>query len=607
MSNPIDLLLNPTHDKGNRSTLKPQWVQEFFNTGFFKPEYFLERVNGIPVWLEWVQRNSCAHEAANIVVQQLHHTNFDWMGHTDPNEPSRCVESIFPYCNAEALDAIFSQLSSNCLDTLKHSVFDKKNPNVSILSAVVHIDSEDDAKQLVGGLIKWGWNIEQTNERGETLLLQTTHWGHAHILLENGANVLAVDNNNNTVFDRVRDWSHRSRFSNADIIKTINGFMRAAAPASSADEQKKKSAITTLFSQISQEKTGDIKKTLTTLRKTDAVSSDLHDVAGRTLMQVAREQIFKHSLRAYDQSYARFFSRLFVILMDNHQQGGLIDLDQPFMDHAQWSDRDVLNMTLLTLATHRDFNDRFLTSTMEEALETWKRQRFPNLVASLHDFFQPLLDNEQGNYLRDILTQHTTEKPNNRIFFNLVSRCLNDLPFEHPMVQIVIDGLRAQHATHLGGDIFDASEYDNVNVLADEFLWAARYCQTHNLDNEHPLVKMMDVQIMAMWGQWYIDHGTEVGKTQGYRTLEHADRKMFERFVVERSHQIDQIDPNLFDIWHTAQLKHHGVLSLNKIDNPRMDTSAVDLIARIEAQVLHNTVQKHIGDTSLPQTVKRKI
>lgn len=606
MSNPIDLLLNPTHDKGNRSTLKPQWVQEFLNTGLLKPEHFLERVKATPVWLEWMQHNSCEHEAANIVVQQLQHTNFDWMGLTEPNSPSRCIESIFPYCNAETLDAIFSQLSKTSLDTLKRSVFDKQQPNISILSAVVHIDAEENAKKMVGALIKWGWNIEETNVRGETLLLQTTHWGHAHILLENGANVLAVDNSNNTVFDRVRDWSHRSRFSSADIIKTINGFMRAAAPTLTADEQKKKSAITTLFSQISQEKTGDIKKTLAALRKTDATSSDLNDVAGRTLMQVAREQIFKHSLRSYDQSHARFFSRLFVILMDNHEQGGLIDLDQPFAGHAHWTDRDVLNMTLLTLATHRDFNDRFLTSTMEEALKTWKIQRFPSLVCSLHDFFQPLLDNEQGSYLRDILTEHTIEKPNNTIFFSTVSHGLNGLPFEHPMVQVLVAGLRAQHAKHLSGDIFDKSEYDNINVLADELLWAARYCKTHDLDNEHPLVKMVDVQMMAVWGQWYIDRSTEVGKTDGYRTLEHADRKMFQRFVVERSHQIDQIDTTLFEIWRTAQLKHHNVCSLNTIDNPRMDSSTVDLIARIEAQALYTTVEQHIGK-SLTQTAKRKI
>ena len=606
MSNPIDLLLKPTHDTDGRFTLKTQWVTEFLTTGFLKSEHFLERVKGSPVWLEWVKHNSCEHEAANIVVQHLRHTNFDWMSPTEPNSPVRCIESIFPYCNADTLDAIFTQLPKSALDTLKGSVFDKQHPNLSILSAVVHITTENDAKKMVGTLIKWGWNIEQTNERGETLLLQTTHWGHAHILLESGANVLAVDHSNNTVFDRVRDWAHRSRFSSSDIIKTINGCMRAATPTLTADAQKKTSAITTLFSQISQEKTGDIKKTLAVLRKTDATFGDLQDVAGRTLMQVARDQIFKHSLQGYDQSHARFFSRLFVILTDNHEPGGLIDLDQAFVGHAHWSDRDVLNMTLLTLASHRDFNDRFLTSSMQETLKIWQNERFPSLVASLQDFFQPLVDNEQGGHVRDILTAHTTEKPNSRIFFNTVSHCLNALPFEHPMVQIVVEGLRAQHEKHMVGDIFDANEYDNVNVLAEELLWAARYCKTHNLDNNHPLVKMMDVQVMAMWGQWYIGRRMEVGDTEGYRTLQHADRKMFQRFVVERSHQIDQMDANLFEIWHTAQLKHHNVLSLHKIEHPHMDSSTLDLITRIEAQVLHTTVQRHIG-TPLQHTAKRKI
>lgn len=606
MSNPIDLLLNLTHDKGSRFTLKPQWAEEFLKTGLLQPEHFLEHVKFTPVWLEWVKNNSYEHAAANIVVQQLSYMDFDWMGPTNPNSPTRCIESIFPYCNSDTLDTIFSQLPQTALDTLKRSVFDQQHPTISILSAVSHIDKEDDAKKIVGALIKWGWDIEKTNERGETLLLQTTRWEHAHILLESGANVLAVDQGNKTVFDRVRDWAHHSRCGSAEITKILNSYMRRASPASNPEDQKKKSAITTLFSQISQEKTGEIKKTLAALRKTDATSRDLHDVAGRTLMQLAREQIFKHSLRGYDQSHARFFSRLFVILIENHEQGGLIDLDQPFVGCAGWSERDVLNMTLLTLAAHKDFNDRFLTTTMKEDLNTWQTLRFPSLVSSLHNFFQPLLDNGQGDHLRDILTAHTTEKPNNRIFFNTVSHHLNSLPFDHPMVQVVVDGLRAQHAKHASGAIYDESDYNDVNVLAEELLWAARYCNTHNLDNEHPLVHMMDVQIMAMWGQWYIDRHTAVGKTDGYRALEYADRKMFQRFVVERSHQIDQMDTNLFEIWHAAQLKHHNVLSLYKIDHPHMDPSTLDLIARIEAQVLHNTVQRHI-ETPLQHTAKRKM
>lgn len=606
MSNPIDLLLNPTHDKGTHSSLKIQWVREFLDTGFLKPQHFLETVNDTPVWLEWVRKNCATHEASALVVEQFKALHFDWMAPTSSESPTRCIEYIFPYCNAEILDQILAQLPASALGELQKSVFEHKTPNLSLLSAAHHFEKSGEANTMVNMLLKWGWNIEERNERGETLLLQTPYWNDAHILLECGANVLAVDHNNTTVFDRVRGWVRHSRWNSTEITKTLNTYMRNAAPALNPDDQKKKIAITTMFSQIGQEKTGDLKKTLAVLQKIQASSNKLVDVAGRSLVQVLREQIFSHSLQAYDQAHTRFFSRVFVILMDNHEPGGLIDLDQPFAGHAQWSDRDVLNMMLSTLAANRNFKDGFLTSQMREDLKKWQSERFPHLVAFLHDFFQPALDNELG-YVRELLIQHTTQRPVPSIFFNCVSHHLNALPFEHPLVQIVVDGLRVEHAKHNTGAVFDGSDYDNINVLPEDLLWAARYCETHNLDNNHPLVHMVDVQMMAMWSQWYIAHRGEVGDTYSYSSLKHADRKMFKRFVVERSHQIDQIDEALFTTWHAAQLKHHKVSSLYEIDSSRMDPSTLDLIARIQARVLHAQVQQHIGDKSLGHKSTRKM
>lgn len=606
MSNPIDLLLNPTHDKGTHSSLKIQWVREFLDTGFLKPQHFLDTVNDSPVWLEWVRKNCSMQEASALVVEQFNTLNFDWMSQTSSASPLRCIESIFPYCNAETLDQILAQLPSSALSALQSSVFENKTPNLSLLSAAHHFENAD-SKKIVEVLLKWGWNIEELNEQGETLLLQTPYWNDAHILLECGANVLAVDHNNTTVFDRVRTWAHRARAGSAEITKTLNTYMRNAAPALNPEDQKKKAAITTMFSQIAQEKTGDLKKTLAVLHKTQAASNELVDVAGRSLVQVLREQIFTHSLQAYDQSHTRFFSRLFVILMDNHEPGGLIDLDQPFAGHTQWSDRDVLNMMLSTLAANRNFKDGFLTSQMRQDLKTWQSQRFPSLVGSLQDFFQPALDNEQEVYVRELLIENTTERPVTSVFFNCVSHHLNALPFEHPIVQLVVDRLRVEHTKHNKGEIFDASNYDNISVLPEDLLWAARYCDTHNLDNAHPLVHMVDVQMMAMWSQWNIAHRGEVGDVYSYRSLQHADRTMFKRFVVERSHQIDQMDRDLFNIWHAAQLKHHGVSSLYEIDNSRMDPSTLDLIARIQACVLYEHVQQHIGEQPLEHKSTRKI
>lgn len=595
MPNPIDLLLNPTSDSNRGSTLKPDWVAQFLTSGLLNVDHLLEVVDGTPVWLSWVQNNNDPKQAAQIVVEQFSNINFDWMAPTRPAalKPVPRVASIFPYCTPENLELIFSNLPAQSLDVLRR--LPQNSSNVSIECALEHKDSA-----LVGLLVKWGWDIEAPDHNGQTMLLKTRKWQFAEILLDNGANVLAVDNNQTTILDRVGPWTSQARVDSGEIRKVLNTYINKASPSLNPIDEKKKNAITTLFGQIGEEKTGAIKKALEVLQKLNATSDELVDVAGRSLVQVLRDQVFKHGVYGYEQSHARFFSRFFTALINNHNPGGAVDLDRPFALNPVWSDRDVLMMMVLTLDTNASFNSGFLTAQMNEDLTDWKTNRYPHLVEHLHDFFAPLMDSSSSpERLREVLTAHLRSK-NNQPFFAHIADDLAQLPFEHPMVQFVVQGLFEDHSKHR------STGFDEFDIKASEARWGHWYCQRNGLDNTHPLVGALDSQLMTMWSDWYVQNCGVVGEIGGYRSLQGGDTGLLSSFIQTRSEQLDQMDPQLLSSWRDFVLKEMSVVSLVELDTNHMDASVANLVHGVEAQVLHNVVTAHVGGCAV-NSVKRKM
>lgn len=602
MLNPIDLLLNPTTEGQLRLPLKPTWVAEFFASGLLRVEHLLADFEGTPVWIRWIENNQQPQDAAALVVDKLSEIHFDWMdlivSQDNVDNTVLRVARIFNHCNTDTLSKIFSTLSEDDLNILRTQKFKYGTSSVSILGAVYRGNSDG-----VKHLLQHGWDIEETNSNGETLLLQTYRWDQAKILLDNGANVLAVDNNNTTVLDRVQLWSSRASLNSSDISKILNTYMRQASPSFDQVDTNKKSAIITLFSQIGEEKTGSIKKTLAVLRKTKATSDDLVDVAGRSLIHVLRDQVFKHGVYGFDLSHGRFFSRFFMLLMDNHAPGGVIDLDRPFSLNPGLHDRDVLMMMMWTFLNNKNFNRTFITPSLQKNLNDWSNQRMPTLVPHLHDFFQPLMNkNNSPERLRELFVRNF--EPNNRQsqFFSRVASHLSQLPFEHPIVEFILDNMIQRHKNQT----FYYNNYEN-QTGADELRWGQWYLQNAKSSNTHPLVDVLDHQLLNVFGAWYLHSSKKLGEVTSQEMQ--GARTQFSSYIVQRLQHLDQINPTLLKLWRTHTLERNNVLALTDISESYTDSTVVEVLEQMDAQVLINTLEDNIGDLkqNVVDQTKRKL
>lgn len=590
MSNPIDLLLNPTSDTGKRSSLKPTLAQSFFDSGFLKPEHLLEHVDDTCVWLEWVERNAFPEEAATFVVHHLNALGFNWMDEVGP-KAGRGVDRIFKHCTPETFERILSTLSEDEVDVLHSNEYNPQIPQVSIL------DAAQDNTALVAVLLKWGWNLERTNAQGQTSLLQAIRWEQALAVLEHGANPLAVDDNKTTALDRVRNWTRYSRVSAVDITKQLTKYMRNSVPAVNPQGHKKQIALNALFAELRQDKTGSLKKNLEVLKKNGAVPEELVAQDGLSLVQTACNQVFKQSLHCFNSSPARFFSRFFVVMMDHHADGGLVDLDRPFANSSHWTDRDVLMMMVSTLQTRRAFNTDFLTSALNQELKTWQTQRFPGLLTHLPELFQPVMDGSKANVLRGIFSEELDPDTVLPVFFNKVAKKMAQLPFEHPLVQWMVKDLNEQYNRHCSARI------DEVELHLNELRWAMWYCRTNTLDNTHILTRIVDAQIMAVWSTWNVGGRYEIGQINSYGSLACGDRALFEEYIVQRSSQIEQMDFTLLQTWWQHHLDQYDLTTLLEIDG--MDPSTEEVLRNIEARMLRNTIEQHITSVNPSSSVRK--
>lgn len=592
MSNPIDLLLNPTSDSGKRSSLKPQWAQAFFDSGVLKPEHLLEHVDDTFVWLDWIERNSFAEDAATLAVHHLNALGFNWMEPIQSDKPERGIDRIFKHCGPATLEQILSTLSEDEVGALHSNVYDPHNHQISIL------DAAQDNPQAMATLLKWGWNMEGTDLQGQTPLLQAVRWGQARVVLEHGANPLVVDNNATTVLDRARRWARYSRTSAADITKELNTHIRNTVPTGNPQGHKKQMALNAMFAELRDEKTGSLKKNLEVLKKNGATSDELVNQDGRSLVQTAYDQLFKYPLRCFNTSPSRFFARFFVAMMEQHSDGGFIDLNRPFANSAHWSERDVLMMMVLTLQTRRSFKTDFLTPPLSCALEGWTTERFPALVAHLPEIFQPMMDSKDVRDLRSIFTEfldvgdHSTPSGD---FFNTVAHAVATLPFEHPMVQCMVQGLKEQYTLH------GQEQMDDIKICGSELRWAMWYCHSNALDDTHILMQMVDAQIMAVWGEWNVGRNREIGGA-GVR-LDHGDKRFFENYIVQRSSHIERMDFSLLQTWWNQKLSEYDLTSLLEIEG--MDQSTVDVLSAVEARMVRHTLEQQLTTASITSSARK--
>jgi len=595
MNNPVNFLLCPTQNFLNNyeKSLAPRWARVFVDNGFLTVDHFTQMVDGQPVWLKWLDDNNEPDEASEVVMDALG-ASFDWMLPLDPADPEHLrFDAVFPYCSLTALDRVFSQLSPTAIEGLKKRA---REGGVSLQNAL-SIQNND----LVAGLVKWGWDIEDPDTTGQTWLLRVERWGEAQLLLKNGANVFAVDHNQATVLDRVKKWA-RVGHTSGEITKIIHTYMNKPNSIDPA-AAKKTAALTTLFADIASEKTGSVLKALAALQKLNTDRSEVVDVAGRSVMHALHTQMLQHPLDVRQHAPVIFFTRIFSLLWTKHSPGGLVDLDQPFANHSQWTERDVLLLLATVYSCSSVFKGQEIVSVVGTGLEEWLSQRLPGLIGSVQDVLEPMIAFHPQRLRTQLAKEfdpslETLAKKSIRHESKLgtVARLIGDLPVNHPMVQFMLGGLREQHSL--------AQTEDNPSfstVLPYDARWVQWY-RTHHAIADAEIEKLLDTQLMRMWG-WYIGRSnSELGDVM-YYMLDKGDRQILGDFIRHRSQHVQEMDAAELGRWRNSLLAHYDETSLLEI-TPRAHSSMETVLGDIEARILyHHAVE---GLTEAAQSGQRR-
>ena len=597
MNNLVNLLLCPTQNtlklEDYEKSLAPHWARVFVDNGLLTAEHFTQMVDGKPVWLTWLEDNNEPQQASEVVVDVLGEA-FDWMQPLAPNHPEQLrVDAVFPYCSLAALDRVFSRLSPTVITSLRSRTGD------GVVSLQYALNEQEN--DLVAGLAKWGWDIEDPDQSGQTWLLRAERWGAAQLLLQNGANVFAVDHNQKTVLDRVKKWT-REGYTSAEITKIIHTYLNTSKTADPL-AAKKIAALSTLFADIGSEKTGSVVKALTTLQKLNTDRSDVVDVAGRSLMQAVRAQMLQHPLDIRTRAPVIFFTRMFLLLWTHHSPGGVVDLDQPFANNSKWTDRDVLLLLATAYSYSVVFKGQDIFKTVGPALDEWLSQRLPDLIGGVNDILEPMMT-AHPQRLRTQLAKEfdpsleTLEKRSivHDSKLGFVSRWIGELPLNHPMVQFMLEGLREQHSLAQTEDKPE-SRFPR-NVLAYDTRWTQWY-RTHHAIADAEIEGMLDTQLMQMWNQWYIGNPrNELGETM-YYALEKGDQKIVGDFIQQRSQQVWEMDVEVLMRWRESVVVaranvHNSLLEIT----PRPHSSVETVLGEVEARVLHHHAVAGLTDTS---------
>lgn len=434
MSLQYNLLTSPSGL--NSSALTCDLAQLLVAQDILTPEHFMEfseQTPQTPAWLIFLQNTDNKESASDIVFEQLGQTNFSWSSvvmdtstHTRKAEVKTAFEAAFPYCSVDTATRILAQLSSE--DKLQLQTNGLLPHRVSLLNALNH--RRGDLAQV---LLDNGWDLEQTDENGASTLLRAPTWTVAKQLLDCGANILASDHNQSTVWDRVQMWSTH-QISSANIIQDIK--KRIAPTGVSVAERKRLEAKDAMFYVIAEQKITHLSRRWTTLQTHKNDGEQLSDAAGRSLTRALCEKAMAYNVHEDNKDSLNFFFRVSSFLHDAHRCNGWIDLDQPLEGFNGWTERDHLYTTLTMMMMDGRVNIKSLKETnIWSALNIWHDQRARSLLHDFDQWYQTFnrLDNKQSQdrmYALIKLKETNTHDPWRRL-----QRFLLTLPEDNPWCQ----------------------------------------------------------------------------------------------------------------------------------------------------------------------------
>lgn len=406
------LVCNPS-GSSRSVTLSVELLTSFLETGIIQPKNLLEETDGLPLWVRWIQGCVRAQEATTLLVDVLPHIDgFSWTmrfadNRVDHNTTVKSpLDVVGEFLTVEQLHTVIQSLSSEELSEVKNYPLCKSH--TFGLRKMVHHNRSD----LLDTLVNLGWGVNIQNENGRSLLMESSSWKQAQLVLKHKPNVEVVDNSNANILDCARMWSHGEDFK--EILKVIN-LHRTHTPNSGFEVAAQK-----LFEIIASQKVADLKKNLKLLTLAPAPQI-LEDAQKRSPLWVVCDNLRTPRNQHAHTAYARFFIRFlnaFAPVLDSHPHLGKA---RPLSTVSGWSEYDHAMMTLVVNSIHHTnwFPRDLISEDLNACVVNWSKNRLPQLSSTLNSWLKL--------YLKDFMVHnHADEKDAKVAVWNLCSNLRMD-------------------------------------------------------------------------------------------------------------------------------------------------------------------------------------
>lgn len=466
-------------------------AQLLIDQGVLKAEHFLqtdEETPQTPAWLMFLHHTDNKQHASDIVAQLLNTQSFSWhsevvdvKSYHREAEPKTAFEAAFPYCSVSTAQKILSQLSKDEKSQLQNNAL--RPYRVSLLNALNH-----NRRDLADVLLSHGWDLEQVDQFGATSLLRAPSWMVAKELLDCGANVLASDHNQSTIWDRVQDWG-TSKVPSSVIIKEIK---KGIAPKNlSAADRKRSEALDGIFHVIAEQKITHLSRRWTTLQSQQKNEEELRDSAGRTVVRALCEKAMGYQVHEDKKEQLNFFFRVASFLYDAHQPQGWIDLDRPLDGFEGWTERDHLYTTLNLMMMDGRVNIKTLKeSNMWEAYNTWQGNRFGSLASDFDHWYNTFnrLDQKENQHRVYALIQ--LDNTNVHDPWKRMQRALLNLPEENPWCQRILKPFQSiMQQLNSGEKMWGGGPAYHTD-------WLVRWAVTNNVPVSNPVWDILTMKAL---------------------------------------------------------------------------------------------------------------
>lgn len=351
------LLLNPTtnaNDTGQES-LSLEAVEFLIDKKIFSEEFFLETHDGNPIWALWVA-NGCKTDITNklnFVVQRLSYKNgFSWAAlYTDDPPNSRVESCLGRFAFSLSLSDFEQALQSLSIEQYKQLVEDPKGYSNILLKSF-----NKGCLNYADICLKNGWDINEKNSLGQTIVFQARDWETAKEMVKRGSRLNVRDTEGRFVSDNISVWGHKNKSIFSEFLQlSANEPSDTSMPSpptqtnsNTTVSQEAVHLISGMVGDLSRHRMGEFATLIKKLNKIPNNNQEfINPISGKPICEMVCDGLKKKrygSLRGQDSTL--FLLRFCNNLFPNSVENGWIDVNRPVTNFPQWTVRDHLLMTL---------------------------------------------------------------------------------------------------------------------------------------------------------------------------------------------------------------------------------------------------------------------